>query len=200
MGIFAKRSTHIYLELAKGEPRDGKLYKNGKKPDIIAAYFHRSNNRPEMDTDWLGSKTVCRKKMPAFYHFKMKKDSRYLLGHINYEIIQGEDGRKIAVTKDYYPKNCTEYARGLGYYLEAVATSQLEKHYDITFISTSQRPNEPRRKQLEPVNLPINTPVPIRKWLLGLGKGIQFIKNEPQPKRQQGILERLMGHLFQRNG
>jgi hypothetical protein len=97
------------------------------------------------------------------------------VGTINYRIPPTNSGL-IAYSVYYYPCRSLETgaARKLPYFIEAITTHHI-KTTGISHISTSEGPEVVRIKQLEKVNLPVNEPVPIDRWLMGMGRGIRTV-------------------------
>jgi len=109
------------------------------------------------------------------------------MGHITYKI----DGTR-AHTVSYYPKEFVkeDKMRGLGYYLEYLATLDMLRS-EITHIGTSIGPSEPRMEQLRKVGLPILADTPINVWIDGLLRGIreQVSRAEFGQTRDGGCIE-----------
>ncbi len=118
------------------------------------------------------------KKLPKPFENALKEavNEPMKLGKIRFAVEGGT-----AVATYYHPKDflspgdLRKRTNGLPYFMEAMALSHLRRTTSfLTRMSTSNEPSQPRRKQLLRIGITPFEPIPIRKWMEGLGQGIRW--------------------------
>ena len=98
------------------------------------------------------------------------------VGWIDYSLLEGN----VACPSQYYPKSQASDElsgknplKGLGYLLEHAATRHLKKLGVKNITVHEYAILEPRRKQLESVQLPTEHPAPIDVWIEAMANGVR---------------------------
>lgn len=94
------------------------------------------------------------------------------VGHISYSISEPKGGFVVATSVDYYPKEGVDDVRRLGYWIEINALSHLAKR-GVLAASTTRKPSEARKCQIQKVGLVPGKPYAIYDWMRHLAKGFK---------------------------
>ncbi|MFH1751004.1 MAG: hypothetical protein ABH863_04965 [Candidatus Micrarchaeota archaeon] len=135
--------------------------------------FMIARQREDLPLAREGFRMMGAKTAPARYAEDLEKElagrRKYSrVGFIDYALI-----RTTAISHKYYPKHYLKRnLNGLPYFLEAMTAHHLSS-IGFQRMRTTPMPRGDRTDQLWRVALHVNESSPIRKWLIGMGRGIR---------------------------